>query len=59
MNDIRMYNYYDDEPLVTRQTQAKNYFDKKWGVWIQKIIYGIIIIISLVFSEDKSIDFWI
>lgn len=23
MNDIRMYNYYDDEPLVTRQTQAK------------------------------------
>lgn len=31
MNDIRMYNYYDDEPLVTRQTQAKNYFDKKFA----------------------------
>lgn len=31
MNDIRMYNYYDDEPLVTRQTQAKDYFDKKFA----------------------------
>lgn len=31
MNDIRVYNYYDDEPLITRQTQAKNYFDKKFA----------------------------
>lgn len=29
MNDIRVYNYYDNEPLITRQTQYKNYFDKK------------------------------
>lgn len=31
MNDIRIYNYYDDEPLITRQTQAKDYFDKKFA----------------------------
>ena len=31
MNDIRIYNYYNEEPLVTRQTQAKNYFDKKFA----------------------------
>lgn len=31
MNDIRIYNYYNDEPLITRQTQAKDYFDKKFA----------------------------
>lgn len=31
MNDIRIYNYHDESPLVTRETQAKDYFDKKFA----------------------------
>lgn len=30
-NDIRIYNYYDDEPLITRMSQAKTYIDEKFA----------------------------
>ena len=29
-NDIRVYNYYDDEPLITRNSQIESYLDKKF-----------------------------
>lgn len=31
MNDIRVYNYYDNDRLISRMTQAKEYFDEKFG----------------------------
>ena len=31
LNDIRVYNYHDNEPLITRMTQAKKYFDDKFA----------------------------
>lgn len=31
INDIRVYNYYDDEPLITRESQMKDYLDKKFS----------------------------
>lgn len=30
-NDIRRYDYHDDEPLITRMTQAKEYFENKFA----------------------------
>lgn len=29
INDIRIYNYHDDSPLINRTTQVKEYLDKK------------------------------
>lgn len=29
INDIRVYNYYDESPLINRTTQVKEYLDKK------------------------------
>ena len=31
LNDIRIYNYNDNEPLITRMEQAKKYFDDKFA----------------------------
>lgn len=31
MNDIRVYNYYDNDRLISRMQQAKEYFDEKFG----------------------------
>ena len=31
LNDIRVYNYHDNEPLITRMAQAKKYFDDKFA----------------------------
>ena len=31
LNDIRVYNYHDNEPLITRMEQAKKYFDDKFA----------------------------
>lgn len=30
-NDIRVYNYDDNEPLITRMAQIKSYLDKKFA----------------------------
>lgn len=31
VNDIRVYDYYDGEPLITRMEQVKNYLDNKFS----------------------------
>ena len=31
LNDIWIYNYNDNEPLITRMEQAKKYFDDKFA----------------------------
>lgn len=31
LDDLRIYNYHDNEPLITRETQAKNYLDEKFA----------------------------
>lgn len=31
LNDIRVYNYDSNEPLISRMTQAKEYFDNKFA----------------------------
>lgn len=30
-DDLRSYNYYNDEPLITKMSQAKEYFDSKFS----------------------------